>query len=388
MAPKGANRIAESGLAPIFALGRPIATAGLPDASDGAVTVAARSLGGFQKEALVTAAQGRDWRLVCDEGPYLNGHDAAPCPLAFFSVGLAAGYLAEIAALATARGLLLADLCVEVESWYSSKGSMAARTMVGGAAPPQVRVSATCAAGQAAVQALAADALRSSALTRLLACPVPGVFRLFHNGATIGRDAGMAAAPEDPSTLFDDLCPAPADAPLVAPIGPTRRKPVSGGTSAAGSSLADTQDRTLNIGARARFGADGLTLIDQFQYSPWGTSFRFVSGEATGRAPDALTLIAAGLAFCFMTQFGRFASMTGATLVDYRIVQSMRFATRPDTQAAAPVETTVFLDTPETEETARDMLETARRTCFLHALCGAALRPRLATIPQGTAHRT
>ena len=41
-------------------------------------------LSGFQKEALVLSARtGRAWRLVSDEGPYLNGHDAAPCPLAF-----------------------------------------------------------------------------------------------------------------------------------------------------------------------------------------------------------------------------------------------------------------------------------------------------------------
>ena len=32
---------------------------------------------------------GVTWRLVSDEGPYLNGHDAAPCPLAFLSVGMA-----------------------------------------------------------------------------------------------------------------------------------------------------------------------------------------------------------------------------------------------------------------------------------------------------------
>lgn len=38
-----------------------------------------RSLSGFQKEALVRSAKTGDaWRLVSDEGPYLNGHDAAP----------------------------------------------------------------------------------------------------------------------------------------------------------------------------------------------------------------------------------------------------------------------------------------------------------------------
>ena len=44
---------------------------------------AVRSLSGFQKEALVSSAKtGETWRFVSDEGPYLNGHDAACCPLA------------------------------------------------------------------------------------------------------------------------------------------------------------------------------------------------------------------------------------------------------------------------------------------------------------------
>ena len=43
---------------------------------------AVRSLSGFQKEALISSAKtGETWRFVSDEGPYLNGHDAACCPL-------------------------------------------------------------------------------------------------------------------------------------------------------------------------------------------------------------------------------------------------------------------------------------------------------------------
>ena len=60
-----------------------------------------RSFSGFQKEALVRSAKTSDtWRFVSDEGPYLNGHDAACCPLAFLSCGMAASYMNEIMALA------------------------------------------------------------------------------------------------------------------------------------------------------------------------------------------------------------------------------------------------------------------------------------------------
>ena len=64
-----------------------------------------RSLSGFQKETLVRSAKtGDTWRLVSDEGPYLNGHDAAPCPLAFLSAGMVASFMNEILALARNRG--------------------------------------------------------------------------------------------------------------------------------------------------------------------------------------------------------------------------------------------------------------------------------------------
>ena len=48
-----------------------------------AVRTSVRSLSGFQKEALVSSAfSGDTWRFVSDEGAYLNGYDAACCPLA------------------------------------------------------------------------------------------------------------------------------------------------------------------------------------------------------------------------------------------------------------------------------------------------------------------
>lgn len=50
-----------------------------------------RSLSGFQKEALVRSAlTGRTCRLVSDEGPCPNGHDAAPRSLPFLSISASA----------------------------------------------------------------------------------------------------------------------------------------------------------------------------------------------------------------------------------------------------------------------------------------------------------
>lgn len=57
---------------------------------------ATRALAGMQKEALVDyGPTGATWRVVCDEGPWLNGTDLAPLPLGFFTAGLIASYMAE-----------------------------------------------------------------------------------------------------------------------------------------------------------------------------------------------------------------------------------------------------------------------------------------------------
>ena len=166
------------------------------------------------------------------------------------------------------------------------------------------------------------------------------------------------------------------------PVGPTPKKSVVLGTSSAAGSLAEEQDRRLNIGAVAMLREDGIKDIQQMQYSPYGTSFRFLSSE-DGRAPDANTLISAGIGFCFMTQFGRFVSMLKLDLPDYRIVQDTHFSLGGASGGtgkageADPVETHVYLETSESDETAQEMLDIFEQMCFLHAFCRTDLKTKL-----------
>lgn len=133
---------------------------------------------------------------------------------------------------------------------------------------------------------------------------------------------------------------------------------------------------------------DAVKEIVQHLHAPVGSTFRFLSDEPSGfgglgRAPDAVTFISAGIAFCFMTQFGRYAHITRKKLDGYRIVQDTRFPPRvPDqnkaaTDVASPVETHVFLETPEGDAFARTTLDMSERTCFLHAACRSELTPQI-----------
>jgi organic hydroperoxide reductase OsmC/OhrA/uncharacterized OsmC-like protein len=384
----GENLIAKTGLAPFFKLAN-VNEVGIdaPENRKGdALRTWVRSLSGFQKEALVRSARtGVAWRLVSDEGPYLNGHDAAPCPLAFLSAGMVASFMNEITALAEIRGVEIRKLKLIQDNYYTMKGSMPKRTMVGGAENIDLQVEIDCDLDDQALHQFLLDATFASPLNGLMRNRLDSLFKLARNGEALAT----AKVPEldaplfpDPRGLFEASQPEHSELTLMQPAGTTPRKEVVLGTATGGSSLADEQDRRLNIGAVAVLREDGLKDIQQMQYSPHGTSFRFLSSE-DGRAPDANTLISAGIGFCFMTQFGRFVSMLKLDLPDYRIVQDTHFSLGGASGGigkpgeADPVETHVYLQTGESAEVAQEMLDISEQTCFLHAFCRTELKTKL-----------
>lgn len=396
MAKLGENIIGTSGLPPFFKLSNADAVAiDAPENRKGdAVRTWVRSLSGFQKEALVrSATTGDTWRLVSDEGPYLNGHDAAPCPLAFLTAGMIASYMNEIIALAEQRNVAIRNLRLIQDNYYTMQGSMPKRTMVGGALPVELVVEIDCDLDGPALNQLILDAVQASPLNGLLRGKLDSLFALAKNGDQIAPAKVAALSGNihpDPGDHFDAAIPAAgsSDTKLVWPNGTTPKKEVAGGTATASSSLAAEQNRTLNIGGICTLRPDGMKEIVQLQYSPHGTSFTFLSEEAPGngaksRAPDANALISAGIGFCFMTQFGRFVSMLKLDLEEYRIVQDTHFSLggasgKTGKQGEAdPVETHVYLQTSESDDVAREMLDISEQTCFLHALCRTDLKPKV-----------
>lgn len=388
MAAIGEDLISESGLPPFFRVENAdeIALQAPPNRLGDALRTWVRSLSGFQKEALVrSAATGITWRLVSDEGPYLNGHDAACCPLAFLSCGMVASYMNEILALAEQRGIEIRKLRLVQDNYYTMTGSMTKRTMQGGAENIELGVEIDCDLDDGALHQFLVEATYASPLNGLMTGRIENRFKLSRNGAEVPTaravELGGPILP-DPGDRFAGVRPAPGSPELLSKLGPTPKKAVAGGTASKASSLSDEQNRRLNIGAVAELREDGIKSIRQMQYSPWGTSFGLLSSE-DGRAPDANTLISAGIGFCFMTQFGRFASMARLDLPEYRIVQDTHFSLggasggTGTAGTADPIETHVYLTTAEPEATAQEMLDVAEQTCFLHAFCKTDLKTRL-----------
>ncbi|WP_136440673.1 OsmC family protein [Pacificoceanicola onchidii] len=391
MSKLGEDIIGSAGVAPFFAVAnaQDVGIDAPENRKGDALRTWVRSLSGFQKEALVRSAKtGDTWRLVSDEGPYLNGHDAAPCPLAFLSTGMAASFMNEILALAKLQNVEIRKLKLIQDNYYTMKGSMPKRTMVGGAENIDLQVEIDCDLDDAKLHEFLINATYASPLNGLMRGQLESLFKLGRNG----QELPTAKVAELDGPLFPDpgnhFAKAEAqarDMALMEPVGPTPKKDVVLGTTAGGSSLSDEQDRRLNIGAVAVLREDGIKDIQQMQYSPYGTSFRFLSSE-DGRAPDANTLISAGIGFCFMTQFGRFVSMLKLDLPDYRIVQDTHFSLGGASGGtgrageADPIETHVYLETSESDATAQEMLDISEQTCFLHAFCRTDLKTKLKVV--------
>lgn len=381
------NRLAESPLPRFFAADA-AHFAGVPAPSGGGRTVRlnVRSLSVMQKEAVAVSSRGdRVWRLVSDEGAYLNGFDEAPPPLAFLSTGMVASYMNELLALARQRGLNTHGVRLQLDNYYTMQGSALKGTMVGGADDPVLTVELPAHEGRDSVLALLLDATAASPVHGLVSGQRSGAFALLLNDVPIdpGQIEHLDDAPDlETDDSFDRLQPLPgAWDELLRRGAPT---PKSAATdSAPGSSLAETQDRRLHIRAVCTLRGDGVKVVDQSMFNPQGTMFRFLSDEDAGRAPDAASYVSAGIGFCFMTQLGRYAKITKRDLSRYAIVQDIDFSaggasggTNRAGDTSAP-RTKVSITSDEDADFARELLKMGEQTCFLHALCRTALKTRI-----------
>lgn len=357
-----------------------------------AVTLWVRSLSEMQKEAVVLSKRtGIAWRLASDEGAYLQGLDEAPCPLAFMTTGMAASYMNEILAGLKQRQIEYGKVRLVQDNYYTMEGSMPRRTMVGGALPVHIEVEIEADLDKAQLTQLIQDAIVAAPVNGLLRRRLASLFTLVQNGEEVRfaepEPLGRSPYP-DPSDRFS-LSKVDADvatAELVTRHGMSPKTDEI--TSYTGSSYASEQSRQLHLRGICTVRPDGIKEIEQHIYNPHGSIFRLLSEEAPvngglGRAPDANSYISAGIGFCFMTQFGRFIKIMKKQLDEYRIIQDTHFSLGGISGATGqpgsvePVETHVYLQSPEDEAFAREILYMSERTCFLHALCRAELKTRI-----------
>lgn len=387
---KTKNLIEESGLPLVYKLAASLPGPAAATPRDEFVRTYVNSLTVFQKEAFVTSKRaGQTWRFTSDEGKYLMGHDAAPAPLTFLTVGMVSSYMNEVLALAKARSIELHDLKLIQDNYYSMQGSMRQGTMTASAKNVDLTMEVSTNASKDELNDLMLNAVAASPLNGLMRGKKESLFTLSHNGAEVTPDTALPLG--KPALDFDRN----AHAVQMAPgewDGILRRGPITPKSaltnSTDGSSLTDHQDRVLHLRGICTLREDGVKQIEQQLFNPHGSIFYFLSDEGKadggqGRAPSAASYISAGIGFCFMTQFGRFAKMSDSKLKHYHIVQDAHFSLggasggtgKPG--AADPLETHVHIQSSEDDAFARYILDVSERTCFLHAFCRTDLKTKI-----------
>ena len=357
-----------------------------------------RSLGGMQKEALVVnAASGTAWRFACDEGAHLGGHNKAPNPLTYLSAGMIASYMNEITALAGQRKVDLRGLQLTLDNFYYREGDFREGSMLSGALAPELSVHCEADCDDATLNALLYEAVAASPLNGLARGKHPSLFNLVHNGQEIipTQVTPLASDPlPEPGDRFTNLAPlvdSPAVDNLISELSPEAEGYASLEiTRNEGPKLAANQ-HLLHMHAICHIRDDGIKVIYKEQLHDAVPEWRYLSEEAPGlggqgRAPDAASLISAGIGLCFMTQMGRYSGMIKKSMKNYAIIQDTHFslggASHGTGQAgtAQPVETHVYIKSDLQDDVAQDILGIGERTCFLHAFCRDDLRPKVRSV--------
>jgi len=360
-----------------------------------ALRLSVRSLSVMQKEALVCSARtGRMWRLASDEGAYLAGLDEAPCPLSFLTVGMVSSYMTEILALAKIRDIKIGNIRLVQDNYYTMEGSALKGTMIGGAKNVDLAVQIDSDADQDALYKLVLDATAASPLNGLMRGAKKSLFALSHNGQALELAKALPmnrALLRNPEDSFDELAATADDWSGLIKRGEMTPK-ATHTVTLANDSLSDQQNRLLHVQGICTLRDDGVKQIEQRLYNPHGSIFYFLCDEdplngGKGLAPDAASFISAGIGFCFMTQFGRYAKIVKKDLQHYSILQDTHFSLGGASGGtgkagiADPVETQVFLETGEDDDFARTILDMSEQTCFLHAFCKADLKTKVSIQP-------
>ena len=365
-----------------------------------AIRIAARALPGMQKEAVVRYGMNDAvWRILCDEGPWLNGTDLAPFPLGYFSAGLAASYLSEFMSHARQQGVRIHALQVKVDSRYSMEGSLLQGTMRAGALPVNLLFSADADASEAKLFELACLAVATSPADAFLRNAGSSLFRLNRNGELLSvpdRESPVLSGAEDPLRLFDNI--RPEDVVGVEEIVQKRSEVTHLGGEKLGTvksgaevGLSNTQKRQLHVRAVATLRDDGMKEIEVACFNPVGSVFKLLSDDSTlagglGRAPSGLAYLSAAISFCYMTQLGRYAQIAKQQLHSYRIVQDTGFspphsvAGSAARSGCAPIETAIYLDTDEPPQDSQTMVRMGEQTCYLHTACREPLKTRVQAV--------
>jgi uncharacterized OsmC-like protein len=354
--------------------------------------VEARQMAHHQKEAVVTeGSEGSAWRITSDEGRHLSGTDLAPFPLGVFNAGLHGDLYNRLLTTATASGVAVDDLRIHLDNRYSLTGSFVRGDAVGQAEPTRVTVKVKSAADASTLRAWVDRAVAASPAMAALRTPLENTFAIYVNG----RRRPVSALPASPAADAPDpyLVHAKPPRPVAGP-DPLQPLILRTGVQRAGVSQpaqASPTGRVLRliVGNSHLLDGAGATETDTYLELPGASHFALRTDERPGtgaagdQGPCGLSLLSAGIVFCYMTQLSRYIENMKLDIRGVRIVQYTPFALDGSLTAgtlagrALPVDTHLFLNGGAADEVFERLQKIAAVTCYLHATLAAPLPPEV-----------
>jgi hypothetical protein len=186
-------------------------------------------------------------------------------------------YMEEILALAKQRGIVVRNIKLIQDNYYTMKGSALKGTMTGGAKDIELEAQIDSKANKGVLQSSVLDAVAASPLDGLMRGRKDSLFTITHNNKEIklgkAMSIGSPALP-DPGDKFNRAEPAPGDwSDLIVRNGLTPKTAES--VTLAGDSLKEEQDRTLHVRGICTLRPDGIKHVEQQLYNPHGSIFHF-----------------------------------------------------------------------------------------------------------------
>lgn len=338
-------------------------------------TTEARLLNGHQKEAIVSEGDGGPiWRVTSDEGLHLKGTDLAPFPLGFFNAGMQGDLLSRIASRALSANIPMTDVKLSLRNFYWMTGSFIKGDGEGFADSPEVRLQAPKQYVES-LQGIAEAAKRASPAFHAVESPLQNTFALYVNGR---RKPVIGMSPCDSDDVID---PYVSYSTPPAPDASTRPDPIrKTGIVEDGEvkpAPAATKTRIVRTVSGHSSFSDNMSSVntDTWLEMPGVSHFALSSDDRLDgdRAPSALSLLSAGVAFCYMTQLSRYIDNMKLDINGVRLVQLSPYQVSDGVGSAKPVETHLFLNGHADVETHAKLLSVAAKTCYLHATLAASL---------------
>lgn len=358
-----------------------------------------RTLDGYQKEGIIHEGEaGSAWRLTTDEGLHLGGEDIAPFPLGFYNAGMHSDLVGRLLTIARARNIRIDDLQINLKNGYYVIGSFVRGDAKGHVEPSRVEAKISSPASAADISALVRDAVKASPAMATQTTNLTNTFAIYVNGrrrvVTSLPNSETPDAP-DPYRTYN-AAPSPlagADEldDIIWKTGHTNEGEIQ-------PAINGTDDKVKRIvrtitGDSVLLDPAGIVETKAVLGLPGMSEFGFKTDERVDgdQAPSGLSLIAAGIAFCYLTQLERYTIHQKFNIRGARLVQYTPFSLTGDpadgswTGHAEPADTHLFLSGEEDDETHEKLMKIAATVCYLHATLADSVQPDVSVVLNGTA---